>query len=56
MDGEISEVDGRTERHLVAPVRVRLPLVLQRASPQVAEVVEAALVADQPNAGYSEEA
>lgn len=56
MDVVIPAVDGRTEKHLVAPVRANLPLGLQRASPQAARVVEAASAVDQPNAVDSEEA
>lgn len=57
MDVAIPEVDGRrTGNHLVAPVRAMLPLVLRRASPQAAEVVEAASAAGQPSAVDSEEA
>ena len=38
------------EKHLVAPVRAKLPLVSQSASPRAAGVAEAVSVADQPNA------
>lgn len=57
MDAITPEVDGkRIGKHLVARVRVKLPLVLQRASPPVAGVAEAASVAGQPNAADLEEA
>ena len=50
-------VDGRKkEKRQVAPIRAKLRLALQRASRQVAGVVEAASAADQPNAVDSEEA
>lgn len=43
MDVVTPVVDGReTEKRLVAGVRAKLPLVLQRASPQAAGVVEEA--------------
>ena len=54
VDVVISEIDGkRTEKHLGAPLRAKLPLVFQRASPQAAGVVAAVSVADRPNAGQS---
>lgn len=57
MDVVTPEVDGgRTERRPVAPLGAMLPLVLQRASPQAAGVVEAVLAVDQPNVVDFEEA
>lgn len=53
----VAAVDGRkVEKYQVAPARAKLQLAFQRASRQVAGVVEAASAAEHPNGVDSEEA